>query len=187
MKIRFVFALVAISASVSQAATMLTLNPSSGDITGAPGDTVGWGFDLTSDSTDWTTITAVTPILESNPGLGMFLDFFSPQGGPVNGSLAPGAPDWVESFDATTFSGFGSYTIDPAAQIGDSDSGLFLVEYEQFNGDPSVCGSCFVTSGTFLQNFSVTTTTPEPSGFLMAIMGAALIWLPARRRKRPRE
>jgi MYXO-CTERM domain-containing protein len=186
MKISLVLALVAASAGVSQAATVLTLNPPSGDITGVPGETVGWGFDLSSDPTDWTTITAVTPIFETNPGLGSFLDFFSPQGGPVNGSLAPGAPDWVESFDSTAFSGFGSYTIDPAAQIGNSDSGVFLVQYEQFNGDPAVCPSCFVSSGTFLQNFSVT-ATPEPSGFVMALMGAALVWLPSRRRRRSRK
>ncbi len=184
MKATLFLALMALSIGTAQANPVLTLLPLSGDIAGAASDTIGWGFDLASDSTDWTTVIATFPLVESNPGLGIITDFISPQGGPVNGSLAPGAPDWVEIFDGTAFSGLGSYTIDPADQTGDSDSGIFLVEYELFSGDPAVCASCFVSSGTFTENFSVTTTTPEPSGFLMAVMGAGLIWLPLRRKTR---
>jgi hypothetical protein len=174
MKIVCIAACIGLSIGVIQAQPNLTLAPSDGLIFGAPGATVGWGFDLTADLNNWATIIATTPLNETNPNLGSYLDFISLQGGPSNGALSPGAPDWAESFDTNTFSGFGSYTIGSNAQVGDFDSGQFLVEYELFSGDPSICTNCFVSSGVFLENFTVA-VSPEPGTWALMLGGCAAI------------
>jgi hypothetical protein len=171
--------LASMTIGIAQASPVFSLTPTDGTISGSPGQTVGWGFDLGSDPNLWTTIIGTLVIGETNPGMGIFTDLISPQGGPGDGALGAGAPDWTEAFDANTFMGFGSYAIDPAAPIGSFDSGTFLVQYEYFTGDPGSCTSCFESSGYLLESFTVnvTASAPEPSTGSLMVLGAALIAL----------
>jgi hypothetical protein len=173
--------LLSAAMSVAHAGPALILNPIDGVISGSPGETVGWGFDLTADPDNWTTIIGTIPLFESNPGMGMFTDFMSPQGGPVGGALPANTPDWIQTFDANAFTGFGGYTIDPLAAIGDSDIGMFLVQYEQFSDDPTTCGQCFLASGEFFVDFTVNTVSPapEPASSVTMLGGAGLVALAA--------
>lgn len=179
--IRLLLLLSPFAAGPAYADSLLALSPMDGVVSGAPGQTVGWGFDLTADSTNWTSITGSFILFDSNPGLGLYSDFIGPQGGPSGGVLPPAAPDWMESFDAGAATGLGSYAISSLASAGQSDSGAFLVEYETFSDNPATCGSCFVSSGTFVENFTVN-VAPEPSSFSFAA-AAILAALAARRAK----
>src|SRR5947207_387067 len=76
---------------------VLTLTSSS-NVTGRPGETVGWGFSLTSDPVNWISVTAAFPIVESDPSIGFFTDFIGPQGGPVSFAIPAGAA-WAQAFD----------------------------------------------------------------------------------------
>src|SRR5258708_36076602 len=66
------------------AVTFSTL-PTSGLLTGAPGDTVGWGFSSTKDDF-FQSISFGQSILinETSPSLGTYMDLIGPQGGPDN-------------------------------------------------------------------------------------------------------
>lgn len=152
------------------AAPVLELGPNGGAISGAPGSEVGWDFSVTADPALWTSFSGVVLFEESDPSLGFFTDFISPQGGPSLGVLAPGAGNWTQTFNALIASGFGSYTIDPGAAIGAVNSGRFLILYEQFTDDPNNCGSCFADSGFLEADFSVT-SVPEPGTMLLVGIG----------------
>lgn len=158
-------------ATMASADPILTLTPGN-NIQAAPGFAAGWGFDLQGDSTYYTSVVSAFILGESNPQLGFFSDFISPQGGPANGVLAPGQ-DWSEAYDSQQTLGFGEYAILSTAMPGDTDIGQFLVEYQLFSDDPNVCGGCFVSTGTLVQDFQVT-ATPEPGSAGMLAIGCAL-------------
>jgi len=168
------------------ASPILTLNPN--DIAGQPGQTVGWGFDLTPDTLDWTTITGLVEQLDGPSIPGFFMDLVSPQGGPDGGLLDPGAPDWTESFDPVNQTGLASFSIDPSATPGSGMSGQFLVLYETFSFDPRICGDCFVSSGALTAPFSldvpVSSAVPEPETITVVAMGLLLGLLGMYRRHR---
>lgn len=162
-------------ATAAQSAPIFTLDPPSGSVSGSPGSTVGWGFRLQADADYWTSIIGVVLLNESNPALGQFTDFISPQGGPTLGVLAPGAPDWVQTFDESLGTGFGAYTIDPSAMLGIPNDGQFLVLYELYSDDPNICGgTCFADSGALEADFSVT-PVPEPASYVLAIAGLLIL------------
>ncbi len=174
----------------AQASVIVNLDPPSGNITGWAGDSVGWGFTLTSDSTAWISVLTSFLIDETNPALGAYTDFIGSQGGPVNAVLAPGAPPWTETFDSNSQLGVGSFSIDPSAAIGATDSGILNVEYETFSGDPNVCGSCDTGFADTTAAFSIQVTpTPEPralgwlTGFILLVGQAS--GLSRRRRRQP--
>lgn len=156
----------------AHAAPLLTLNPSVGPAYAQPGDTTGWGFTLTADPLEWTTIIGTVVLNQTLPTLGQFTDFISGQGGPLGGVLGPGAPDWVQYFDPFSGTGFGSYRIDPSALPGDVDTGTFLVLYETFSDNPNTCGSCFTGSGALTVDYAVV-ATPEPSTWVLGLLGVA--------------
>lgn len=175
---RTLIAALLLSAAVAGADPLLTLDPAS--ISGPPGFATGWGFTLQGDSTYYTEIVGTFTLNETNPLLGSFTDYISAQGGPVNGYLAPGGT-WSQSYNSALQTGFGEYALLPTDGPGDSDSGQFVIQYQLFSGDPTVCGSCFVSSGILINDFSVT-ATPEPDSF-GTIALAGLLCLVLRRRR----
>jgi hypothetical protein len=160
----------------------IVLNPVT--VTGLPGQTVGWGFTMTSDPLYYLTVSTALVDTESNPTLGFFSDFISLSGGPALGVLAPGAPDWVQSYDAMALSGFGEYWIDPNALPGDSNYGQFLVILLRYSADPNTCGLCFVDSQFQQVDFGVNVAapTPEPGTLVPAgLVAGLLVWVRRRR------
>jgi hypothetical protein len=178
--------LLAASGSL-QAEPIFTLDPANGALQGAPGETVGWGFRMISDPANWTTVVGTLLLGESNPGLGIYTDFITGQGGPTFGSLPAGAVDWVQPFTVIPGSGFASYLIDPSALPGSTNAGSILILYEMYSNNPATCGgACFVSSGAEMLDFSVQVSgVPEPGTVTMlALGGAALLVAGWRRRQR---
>jgi hypothetical protein len=171
---------------VLQAGNILTvtLEPLSGTLTGTPGATVGWGFTATwtpsDDPTYWASISTVGPIDQTNlAGVEQrFVDYMSPQGGPLDYALSPSGPNstWTEAFDEVLQQGVGAYTILPGAILGAMDSGEIQIVYDVYNGDPLLGGVQQGGDKTVTVPYSVTvvdaTSTPEPSSGVL--LGVAL-------------
>jgi hypothetical protein len=49
------------------------------------------------------------------------------------------SPNWTQTFDSLNQTGIGSFTLDPGAIPGSSDSGVILVLYASYVGGPNVC------------------------------------------------
>ena len=172
MKYILIASFLALSA---YAGPTFTLIPSSGSIMGQPGDTVGWGFTLTSDTAEWISVVTSSLLIESDPGLGTYTDYAGLQGGPVNGVLAPNVPAWTENFDPVNMLGIGSYSI--GSSLG-FDSGFLDLNYETFSADPNTCTSCSTGFGDLLAPFQVQ-SAPEPAAVWM--VGLALAFCRLRR------
>jgi hypothetical protein len=184
MRTRFML-LLAMSALAARA-TEISIDPLRGFISGAPGDSIGWGFTVSADPTDWISFVTSFPIHESNPSIGAYSDFIGAEGGPTNFVLAPGAASWIQSFDSVAQTGLGVYAIDPNAPIGSTDSGDIRILYAAYSGDPNVCFVCTPTEGSFDVPFQVfvSAPAPEPAAYLSIGVGLLLISLQKRRFRR---
>jgi hypothetical protein len=104
-----------------------TLLPTSGNVAGPPGSTVGWGYTLNNESAhDW----LVTSDLEA----GAFLNG-SPNSLFDFPDLGPGQSETVQ-FDSVTGVGLCELTWDVSAPIGFTNTGTF--ELERPNGGPAI-------------------------------------------------
>src|SRR5882672_8130688 len=140
--------LLLVSCCAATAGPIVTLDPSGGAISGAPGDTIGWGFTVQSDPGMMTSFLASFTLFETNPSIGLYTDFIGSQGGPVGFTLPAGAANWIELFDPIQQTGAGLFTIDSGALIGAQDIGVIHIEYQLF---PSA--STFVTSSSVCDTF----------------------------------
>lgn len=106
----------------------LTLDPEDGQLSGSPGDTVGWGFTLTTDS-DYILIDSfsfgdLTPV-------GTFTAF-----APPFETASAGSP-LTAPFDDLAGTGIGSYLIGDFP-TGSSTTGLISATYDVWSSDPNV-------------------------------------------------
>jgi len=166
-------ALIAAPAAHATSFTFDTL-PASGALSGAPGDTLGFGYAIANPSaTDWLVITSIDAgtFLDGTPDASLF-DF------PV---LAPGASLTI-SFVAGA-SGLFAFTWDAAAPIGSSNAGLFVLGAEWWSGDPGASGS-FLSLATPASAPYVLSAVPEARAALLLAAALALAW--SRRRTRVR-
>ncbi len=141
--------------------------PLAGKISGTPGSTVGWGYNLNNNTPDWVLFTS----LGSNG-----FSVGTPSGLFLSGGLQLFAPHQTQSatFDATASQGLFQVMIDPGAAIGASDSGTFLLVAWLFSGNPFGTSSNFLGSETLSADYTVTvkgTKVPEPSVLLLLSIG----------------
>ena len=176
------FACLLASTGVINAGVIMTLDPASGAVQALPGATTGWGFTLTPDSNS--TISVISSFLENetNPSLGVYVDLIGVEGGPNAGLLASTDPIWTEAFSYDsglgTGTGLGAYQIDPAAILGDTDSGDIRLEYEQFS-ESSLCPGCYLGTESIEIPFTVTVgadpaVAPEPNSLNLAAAAICL-------------
>jgi hypothetical protein len=117
----------------------LTLTPS-GTVSGLPGDTVGWGYSIENDTSDYLVVEnsyfcdpGEDPSdFDCSPGLGAstYQDFIANN----FTEIAPNSTG-AQSFDATANTGVGEYSIDPLAVAGQSDVGSIVIVYDLFTTD----------------------------------------------------
>jgi hypothetical protein len=127
-------ALTVFGGSLAYGASILTLttNPTTGLISGGPGQTIGWGFTLVNSSDNYALITgadfcgAVITSPCSTP-LGIFTDFIGPSFTVINphSSLS-------DVFNAISHTGIGSYAINPATPKGSAFLGQVVLTYDTF-------------------------------------------------------
>ena len=156
---------LAASAPFAHASALITLDPPGGVISGVPGALVGWGFTLTNGA-DWVSIDSVTAENETSPlgaaGQG-FTSYMDLLGGLSNG-VTPPDQTWALNFSpGSPGTGLGQYSIDPGTPFGASDSGDFVIYYDEFSADPNTCGSCYLDT---LQLFD---TNGSPSAFTIDV------------------
>jgi hypothetical protein len=174
------------SAAGAPASAVIALSPPDGAISGAPGSTVGWGFTLTNGA-DWVSIDSVTTENETSPLGGVsggFTSYMDLLGGLSNGVTAPGKT-WTLAFSpGNPGTGLGQYAIDPSTPSGASDSGDFLIFYDEFSADPNTCGSCYIdTLQLFDSNGNAPAFTidvpasavPEPALTMLMILGVVVL------------
>ncbi len=156
----------------ASAAPILTLNPVSGALSGAPGSTIGWGFTITSDLPDYMAITYVefTP----PPAFGTFTDFAG-----YNFLVIGPSGTVTQAFNAGAMSGLGSFQILGSATPGVYNGELW-VHWESYADDPSGGPSGDPTgSGVFQPAVSITVTAPtavpEPGSWLMFAGGLGAV------------
>src|ERR1035441_834745 len=114
------------------AGVVFTLLPSDGNVSGAPGSLVGWGYALTNtDSSNWFMATNLNSDSFSNGTPTPLFDF------PI---LAPGAVA-TEAFDSVNSVGLYELQWDSSAPVGFVNSGDFTLSGEWWDGDPFNGGS----------------------------------------------
>jgi hypothetical protein len=159
-----------------------TLDPSSGNIEGTPGSTIGWGYTITNDSTvDWlvTVNLASDAFSDGTPDASLFAF-------PL---LAPLATVTVP-YDPSINGGLFALTWDSTAIAGFVDDGDFTLSAEWWTGSPLAGGSFIQDTPDQTASYSATvaspgTTVPEPNSMVTLAVGLlVLLKLPKRDRQK---
>jgi hypothetical protein len=150
------------------------LIPPSGNISGPPGSTVGWGYSLDNESgTDW--------LVTSDLQAGSFLDG-SPNPLFDFPDLGPGESETVP-FDPVAGAGLFELTWDGSAAVGFTNVGTFELDAQWWSGDP-LNGGTFIADALATDiNYSavVTSPVPEPSSSIPFVIVLGTIGLLKRR------
>jgi hypothetical protein len=183
-----VLGLFLIGLTASADSITLALTPGPGTVSGLPGSTVGWGYSIDNDSSDYLLVAnsyfcagTENPLFTTcAPSLGAstYNDFIA-----NNSTLIAPDTTGVESFDAGTNSGVGEYIIDSAATAGETDIGSLVVVYDLFSGDPftdpsatQIGGDMDLTAAAEVEVTGPTSAVPEPgTPFFLGLGLAALI------------
>jgi hypothetical protein len=173
--IPFILLVTALMSPMPVYADMYTFTavPNPADVAGPAGTTVGWGYQISNDSTsDWLVLTDL--------GVGTF-QHGTPQSLFDFPILAPGTQA-TEPFDPVAGAGMYELAWDSSAPAGFVNSGVFDISAEWWDADP-------LAGGTFLSNAldetapysaSVAATpaaVPEPSAGLLLIPVLAALGL----------
>jgi hypothetical protein len=153
--------------------------PAGGAVSGLPGQTVGWGYQLVNtDTSNWfvPTVLNASSFSIGSPDASYF-DF------PI---LVPGAAA-VVAFDAALHAGLYGVQIFPFALPGQVDSGSFSLSGEWWSGDPLSGGTFLQAADVAVSPFSLEvagiTAVPLPGSLPLLALGLVLLWACQRRRK----
>ncbi len=175
--------LVLTGTGVAQASVLFTLDPPGGAVSGAPGDTVGWGFTVTNDSAlEWIVVTGST--LYSNkdydPGYtgatpwGIYTDLMS-NSISYDTPLAPSSSlslPFAPGVNPQT--GAGSFAIDSATPYNDQAIGYIAFDYQIFTENPALNYSAPYTF-TSSPQINVAISTPEPSTYALLCLSLGVV------------
>jgi PEP-CTERM motif len=179
--------------ALSSNASTVTLNPKDGALFGQPGQPVGWGFTI-QDSVSWVTVVGTDFCSSFTVGTDVFpcdMAHTIPNGAYTDFSFnfvdsqpsSMGPPDpSQENFSynppcgaAGPCTGTGAFTIDSNTPAGTLLSGVIVVDYNKWDGDPANGGTQQPGEFFAMANASVLVVSqvvPEPG--TLSLMGAAL-------------
>ncbi len=170
-----------------QAATSFQLNPLDGAISGKPGSTIGWGFNLSNDE-NFLVVTSV--LFEPDTALGTFTDFISAANFFVVGPGNSSSTVWAQTFNADLQTGVGSFFINSDATIGSVASGDMVLTYDLFSRSPLDQNfnpdTDTLSNGNVLSASASVTVSPipEPETYAMLLVGLGLLGFVTRRKCR---
>jgi hypothetical protein len=157
-----------------------TTIPSDGNIFGAPGSTIGWGYSVTNESTtSW--------LLATKLGADSF-EYGTPTPLFDFPEVAPGATV-TESFDPIGLTGLYQDVLNAGTPKASMDSGNFVLSAQWFNGDPFNGGTFIAnaidTSAAYSASVTSTNTVPEPGSAFLVTVGVLAIFVARTRLSRP--
>ncbi len=174
--------LVSFAACAHAANLQLTVTPTSGNVAGAPGTAVGWGFTLTNTSTNYVILN--DSYFVGSPIYGSYVDYVSSQfyvAGPT-----PESPVLSETWNRSTQLGLGEFDLYASDPSNSVTAGTLFVDYSVFSQDPnspSFDPGSFVSSGTLSDPVQIA-ATPEPSTWTLLLLPLfGLILLAGRRQQ----
>jgi hypothetical protein len=128
---------------------VLSLTPTSGVVGAQPGQTTGWGFTITNDTSDYLLVDASyfrgtggdpqftdctdpsDPPISYGPAIGVYTDFIA-----NNVTLVSPDSSLTEAFSLTLQQGVGSYAITSGTPALSADIGNLFVIYDEYDGNP---------------------------------------------------
>jgi hypothetical protein len=146
----------------------LALIPATGDVSGPAGSTVGWGYTLSNNTSNWLVTMSLSADVFQDGMPDTFFDF---------PALAPDASVTVDFVAGV--SGLYQLTWDTTAPVGFVNSGTFVLSSDYYNGDPTMGGMDIGPAPDLMAAYSATvsgSTTPEPSAALLLSGGLLLLW-----------
>lgn len=159
-----------VCAAPAEAVPIFNLLPPT-TITADPGETVGWGYEIVNDETDyWLVITGLVPDpFAHGTGSDAIFGFpiLAPASSPGSTVIQPYVPG---------VAGLYEFTWDLTAPGGFVNSGVFHISAELWDGDPFAGGQFASTLPDFIAPFTVTAnepsaSVPEPTTLLIFLTG----------------
>lgn len=124
---------IAFSAFAAADSITFTLDPTSGNVTGNPGDVVGWGFTLTNTTANWVVLDSSS--FTGSPVDGNYVDYLSSAlyiAGP-----SPESSTVQEAWNPSALLGVGEFDINSTAAPGTEIPGNIIVDYSVYSVDPN--------------------------------------------------
>ena len=146
------------------------VTPASGQVFGAPGARIGWGYSISNlDPLNW----LVTSNLSTDPFL-----FATPDGSVFDFPIIAPMTTVSVPYDGTT--GLYQITWDTTATLAFTNSGLFALAADWYDGDPFAGGILIQPAPTSFAAYSATVAdVPEPSTLIS--LGSCLAAIVVRR------
>ena len=164
----------------AQTASDWTFSLPTGDISGPAGSTIGWGYTITNNSTDWLWATDVASTDNFQHGTATTDPFDYP-------ALAPGSSVTVD-YTAVGL-GLADLTWDDDAPAGYVNSSTFQLTSYFYDGDPFAGGNYIGPAGTHEAAYTATVMAPVPeastlvsTGLLLCLGLGGLAWSVSRRK-----
>lgn len=140
-----------------------SLIPAGGNIGGAPGAPIGWGYSIENQSSSlWLVTTNLDGGVFQHGTPSIFFDF---------PDLAPGETVTV-TYDAALFTGLQQLVWDTTAPVGFINSGSFVLGAEWWSGDPLNSGQFQFVAPDASASYTATVVTPEPATGAIAVLAA---------------
>ena len=154
-------------------ASVLTLTPSSGTVTGLPGAVVGWGYSITNNTSQYMVIvnsyfcgTGQDPLYTTcTQAIGSYSDFIA-----TSATVIPPLSTVTKAFSAPPSAvqpgqGAGSYTVAANAAAGKSDTGSLVVVYDLYSANPFTTLGAVQSGGDIELTATAAVQVPAPATF----------------------
>ncbi|MGA8028718.1 MAG: PEP-CTERM sorting domain-containing protein [Bryobacteraceae bacterium] len=146
-----------------------SVTPASGHVSGIAGDTVGWGYSITNQSTsDWlvTTDLVSDAFLHGTPSL--LFDF---------PDIGPGET-MTEAFNPIAGTGLYELIWDASAPSGFINSGNFVLSSQWWDGNPASGGTFIADAPDAIVSYSASVSSsaiPEPTSLGLLGLGVSMV------------